>query len=136
MSEETRTLKSICQSLKRDLNHHDLSHLACDGVYRIYQSETLEVLDAVRLSNAQIKEYLDRLPFSQAKEDAFRGVDGRGVSDQDMFNPPDEFRFKPPSRQKIEEVKQAHEERKRNGFKKDPNAVCGLPKSNYNLDPI
>jgi hypothetical protein len=101
-------------------------------------------MDAARLSTAQIKNYLDRLPFDQAREDKFRGVDGRGVSDEDVFNPPEEIRPKRPS----EEFYQEHyrlleerkrrlvEERKREGVKKDSNAVCGMKRSNYNLDPI
>jgi hypothetical protein len=86
---------------------------------------------------------LDYKPFDQAIEDKFRGVDGRGVSDEDMFNPPEEMRPKRLSEElmkehqrNIEERKRKREEQKRNGVKIESNAVCGLRKSNYNLDPI
>jgi hypothetical protein len=112
------------------------SHLGADGVFRVFHSSTYEVIDAVRLSTAQIKEVLDRWPFDQAVEDKFRGVDGRGVSDKDMFNPPEEIRPRRPTEEQLQEVQRMADERKRKGVKKDSNTVCGLRKSNYNLDPI
>jgi hypothetical protein len=139
----------IFRSLKRDPMGHCFSSLGADGVLRIWHSDSFELLDAARLSPAQIKDYLDRLPFDQAKEDKFRGVDGRGVSDEDMFNPPEGIRIKRPSEEFYQEYHRLVEERKRRrlaeeqererkGVKKDSNAVssCGLKRSNYNLDPI
>jgi hypothetical protein len=67
---------------------------------------------------------LDRLPFDQAKEDTFRGVDERGVSDEDMFNPPEEIRPKRPSEEFLQEHRRLVEERDRKGVKMDSNAVC------------
>jgi hypothetical protein len=113
-----------------------ISHLGADGVFRVFHSSSYNVIDAVRLSTAQIKEVIDRWPFDQAIEDKFRGVDGRGVSDKDMFDPPEEIRPKPPTEEQLQEVQRINDERRREGGKKDSNTVCGLRKSNYNLDPI
>jgi hypothetical protein len=89
------------------------------------------------MSTAQIKEFLDRsYTFNQATEDKFRGVDGRGVSDEDMFDPPEEIRPKRPTEEQLQEIYRKIDEQKRQGVKKDPNAVCSLRKSDYNLDPI
>jgi len=127
----------IFPSLKKDPMGHWFSSLGADGVMRIYHSDTFEIIDAVRLTTAQIKQFLDRLPFDQAKEDKFRGVDGLGVSDEDMFNPPEEIRPQRPSEESLQEHRRLVEERKRNkDVKKNSNAVCGRNRSNYNLDPI
>jgi hypothetical protein len=142
-----KEMSIIFRSLKRDPMGHCFSSLGADGVLRIWHSDSFELLDAARLSPAQIKDYLDRLPFVQAKEDKFRGVDGRGVSDEDMFNPPEEIRPKRPSeefykehRRLLEERKQRRlveeRERERKGVKEESNATCGKKRSNYNLDPI
>jgi len=137
MSEQTAAEMSIIfRSLKRDPMGHNFTSLGADGVLRIWHSDSFEVIDAVRLSPAQIKDFLDRLPFDQAKEDKFRGVDGRGVSDEDMFNPPEEIRPKRLSEEVLQEHRRLVEERKRRGVKKEGNATCGLKRSNYNLDPV
>jgi hypothetical protein len=78
---------------------------------------------------------LDRQPFDQAKEDKFRGVDGRGVSDKDMFNPPEEIRPKRPTEEAVRKHQLVLEERKRNPVKVDGSS-CRTNKSNYNLDQI
>jgi hypothetical protein len=130
-------MSKILPSLKRDPMGHSFSSLGADGVLRVYHSDSFEVIDAARLSTAQIKDYLDRLPFNQAQEDEFRGVDGRGVSDEDMFNPPEEIRPKRPSEEFLQEHRRSVEERNRKGGEMDSNAVCrGGKRSNYNLDPI
>jgi hypothetical protein len=127
----------VIKSLKRDPMGKSFSHLGVDGVFRVFHSESYEVIDAVRLSTAQIKEFLDRsYTFNQATEDKFRGVDGRGVPDKNMFNPPEEIRPKRPTEEEMQEIMRKIDEQKRNGVKKDPNAVCNLQKSNYNLDSI
>jgi len=137
MSEET--VWSITKSFKREPTGSDFSSLGADGVLRVYYSvyhpKAFEVIDAARLSPAQIKQYLDRQPFDQAKEDKFRGVDGRGVSDEDMFNPPEEIRPKRPTEEAVQKHQLVLEERKRNPVKVDGGS-CRINKSNYNLDPI
>jgi hypothetical protein len=123
-------------SLKREPTGRDFFSIGVDGVLRVYHSDSFEVIDAIRMSPSDIKTFLDRLPFDQAKEDKYRGVDGSGVSDEDMFNPSEEIRPQRPSKEALENHQKVVEERERNGVKKNPDAVCWLPRSNYNLDPI
>lgn len=113
-----------------------MSHLGADGVFGVFHSSFYEVIDAVRLSTAQIKEVVDRWPFDQATEDKFHGVDGRDVSDKDISDPPEEIRPKRPTEEQLQEVERINDEQKRKGVKKDSNTVWGLRKSKYNLDPI
>jgi hypothetical protein len=108
-----------------------ISHLGADGVFRVIHSSSYDVIDAVRLSTAQIKDVVDRWPFDQAIEDKFRGVDGRGVSDKDMFDPPEEIRLKRPTEEQLQEFQRINDQQKRKGVKKGSNTVCGLRKSNY-----
>jgi hypothetical protein len=117
---------------------HSFSNLGADGVYRVYHSSSFEVIDAVRLSTIQIKELLDRGAFDQATEDKFRGVDGRGVSDEDMFNPPEKIRTKRPTAEEYKELRRLINENnvKLKAVRTECSIVCGLRKSDYNLDPI
>lgn len=123
--------------LKTEPNGRCFHSLGTDGVVRVWHFDTWEVIDAVGLSPAQIKEWLERRPFDQAKEDKFRGVDGRGVSKEDMFNPPQEIVPERPSKEFLDKHYQAVDERKREGWKGDPDAgACNVKRSTYNLDPI
>src|SRR4051812_12568361 len=106
-----KTQIAIFGSLKHDPMGHSFISLGADGVLRSWHSDSFELIDAIRLSPAQIKLVLDRLPFNQATEDKFRGVDGRGVSDEDMFNPPEEIRPKRPSEETLQEHRRSFEER-------------------------
>jgi hypothetical protein len=127
----------IFRSLKRDPMGHCFTSLGADGVLRVWHSDSFELMDAARLSTAQIKNYLDRLPFDQAKEDEFRGKDGLSVPDENLFNPPEEIRPKRPPPELVEKVQRLFEERQRKGIKMDSIALCKLGKrSNYNLDLI
>ena len=135
----TQTAKELTRSLKRDPSGNCFDNLGPDGVYRIYHSSffdsppTYEIIDAVRLSPDQIKELLDRTPFDQATEDIFRGVDGRVVSEKDMFDPPEHVRPERPTEEQLREMDRKIEQHQREGVKKDPNAVCGLKQSEYNI---
>lgn len=124
---KTPTVMKILSVLKHDPKRHDFFHIGADGVLRIYQSDTYEIIDAARLSTAQIKQYLDRSPFNQAREDKFRGVDGRGVSDKDLFNPPEDIRPKRPTEEQLEEhrrvVAEQMAEQHRKGVKVDNDTV-------------
>ena len=135
---KTQTVWEITKSFKREPTGSDFFMLGADGVLRVYYSiyhpKAFEVIDAARLSTAQIKQYLDRHPFDQAKEDKFRGVDGRGVSDEDLFNPPEEIRPERPTEEFVRKHQLAVEERKRHPVKVD-RALCRMNKSNYNLGP-
>ncbi|KAF2665319.1 hypothetical protein BT63DRAFT_416886 [Microthyrium microscopicum] len=143
MSEEARAearaeLSTILRSLKQEPDGHAFTCIGTDGVFRHWNSDTFEVIDAVRLSTAQIKTFLDRFPFDQAKEDKYRGVDGRDVPEEHLFNPPEEIRPQRPSEEALQKHKIAleerireQEERKRQGLqpgvctpcKREPNAV-------------
>jgi hypothetical protein len=126
-------MTEIFRSLKREPTGHCFTSMGTDGVLRIWHSDSFEVIDAVRLSTAQIKNYLDRLPFNQDKENKFRGVDGRGVPDENMFSPPEEIRPKRPTEQMLQEHRRLAEERKLH-VTRDSKAVCQPRKSDYNLD--
>lgn len=126
--------------LKRDPTGNCFDNLGTDVVYRIYHSSfyyssSCKIIDAVRLSPAQIKEVLDLRPFDQATEDQFRVIDGRGASDQDMFDRPEVVRPKRPTPEELQEMQRQIDEKDRLGVNKDSHAVCGLRRSNYNLDP-
>jgi hypothetical protein len=136
-----QTVGSIIKSFKREPTGSDFFSLGADGVLRVYYSvyhpKSFEVIDAERLSPVQIKDFLDRLPFDQAKEDKFRGVDGRGVPDEHLLNPPEEIRPERPSEEMIKEHQRMVEERNRKLAKMDSKPVCRPGKrSNYNIDPI
>jgi hypothetical protein len=105
---------------------------------RVYHYPSHEIIDAVRLTTAQIKEFLDRTPFKQDIEDKFRGVEGSGVSDEDMFHPPEGIWIKPPTEDELKEHQRLLKEwkEKQKEEKRDPNPVCGGQQSNYNLDSI
>jgi hypothetical protein len=128
---------SVVGGLKTEPSGRCFHSLGTDGVVRVWHFDTWEVIDAVGLSPAQIKEWLERRPFDQAKEDQFRGVDGRGVSKEDLFNPPQEIIPERPSQEFLHKHQQAVDEQKRNEFQRDPNALaCNAKRSIYNLDPI
>lgn len=76
------SLRDIRNSMKRDPDGHGISALGFDGVLRTFDAER-NVLDAVGLNPAQIREYYDGLPMPER----FLGADGRNVSREDMFNP-------------------------------------------------
>jgi hypothetical protein len=129
---------SIIGALKREPNGRSFHCLGADGVMRVWHFDDWVVIDAVGLSSAQIKEYLERRPFDQATEDKFRGVDGRGVSKENMFSPREEIIPERPPQWLVDKHRREHEERKRNGFPRthDPNAVsCRAKRSIYNLSP-
>jgi hypothetical protein len=130
---------SIIKSFKREPTGSDFFSLGADGVLRVYYSiyhpKAFEVIDAAGLSTAQIKQYLDRRPFNQATEDKFRGVDGRGVSNEDMFNPPEEIRPERPTEEAVRAHQRVVEERMRNPVQPGGGS-CRSNKSDHNLDPI
>ncbi|EWG50716.1 hypothetical protein FVEG_09855 [Fusarium verticillioides 7600] len=79
---DNMSLRDIRSSMKRDSDGHGISALGFDGVLRTFDAER-NVLDAVGLNPAQIREYYDGLPMPER----FLTADGRSVSRQDMFNP-------------------------------------------------
>ena len=138
--------KSVTQSMKRD--PQGCFQLGGDGVLRSFDgSYDRNVLDAVCFSPSQIKQLLDKMPWSQEKEDEFRGVDGRKVVDhQALFHPPDNYR--PPkwteeekliAKQEAEELNRKILERiaqeERDGVNVAEKYACGRVVSNYDLTP-
>jgi hypothetical protein len=78
---------ALVRSLQRPADKKCIHMICTDGVYRILhylptppdQSTDYEIYDAKPMSPEMIKAYLDTLPWSQAKEDRFRGADGRTI---------------------------------------------------------
>lgn len=76
------SLRDIRRSMKRDPDGNGISALGYDGVLRTFDSER-NVLDAVGLNPAQIKEYYDGRPMPER----LLSADGRNISRRDMFYP-------------------------------------------------
>jgi hypothetical protein len=83
----TDQLEALVASLRSPADGKCFDDLGSDGVLRVLQwlptppdqPTGIEVYDAKPMSPELIKAYLDRQPWSQEKEDRFRGVDGREV---------------------------------------------------------
>jgi hypothetical protein len=88
--------------------------LGDDGVLRSFDGSCdRNVIDAVGLSPSQTKQLLDIRPWSQEKEDTFRGVDGRKVvHHQALYDLPDEYR--PPKFTEEEKLKMMQEVAEKN----------------------
>ena len=127
---------SVIRELQTEPNGRCFRCLGADGVVRVWHFDNWEVIDAVGLSPTQINEWLERRPFDQATEDKFRGIDGRDVSKENMFHPPQELVPERPSQDFVRKHHQAVEEQKRNGFRRDADVIpCTAKRSTYNLDP-
>jgi hypothetical protein len=78
---------ALVRSLQKPADRKCISMICTDGVYRVLhylptppdQPTRYEIYDAKPMSPEMIKAYLDTLPWSQAKEDQFRGADGRTI---------------------------------------------------------
>ncbi|KAH9222371.1 hypothetical protein DL95DRAFT_381197 [Leptodontidium sp. 2 PMI_412] len=136
------------RSLKSDpMGVFQLGH---DGVMRSFDG-TYErnVIDAVGLSPAQIKSFLDHfpVPWSQETEDMYRGVDGRDVvGEEALFHPPDylrppkyteedKVRLKREVDEKNQEIRERIEQEERDGVDVAAKYACGRVVSNYDLGP-
>lgn len=128
------------RSLKREPTGHGFLMLNSDGVLRQYHSDTYEVIDAVRLSPAHIKEFLDEhvRPFDQAEEDRLRGVDGRRVPDEELLNPSEAVRPKRPTEEEFKERRRRVDEENARRADDAKNGVVYTrpPRGNYNLEPL
>lgn len=128
-------MSTVIRTLKTDLQGRCFHTLGTDGVVRVFHFNTGEVIDAVGLSPVQIKEWQERRPFDQATEDQFRGVDDRTASEEDMFNPSQDIVPQRPERGFVERYYETFEERKREGFQKDPDVLaCNTQRCIYTLD--
>lgn len=80
-------LNALVRSLQRPADRKCIHKICTDGVYRVLhylptppdQPTDYEIYDAKPMSPKMIKAYLDTLPWSQEKEDQFRGADGRTI---------------------------------------------------------
>jgi hypothetical protein len=80
-------LEAFVDSLREPEGGHHFHMICKDGVMRVIrylpgppdQPTATEIYDAKPMSPELIKSWLDRWPWSQEKEDRFRGVDGRTV---------------------------------------------------------
>ncbi|UPL00196.1 hypothetical protein LCI18_011130 [Fusarium solani-melongenae] len=79
-------LGELLKNIKHDLTFHGVVSLGTDGIFRSLTADR-EVVDAVPFSPRQIKALLDRMPFNPENEAKFRGVDGRGVPQEQWFHP-------------------------------------------------
>jgi len=79
--------RALVGSLQRPADRKCIHQICTDGVYRVLhymptppdQPTDYEIYDAKPMSPEMIKAYLDTLPWSQAREDRFRGADGRTI---------------------------------------------------------
>lgn len=122
------------------------SDLYGDGVLRSFDGPfERNVIDAVGLSPTQIKQMLDMYPWTQEKEDMYRGVDGRKVTDYNaLFHPPEQYRAKTftPETLKIaqaydkernDKMKEQIEREEKEGVNVAEKYACTRQVSNYDL---
>ncbi|KAH7305618.1 hypothetical protein BKA65DRAFT_520631 [Rhexocercosporidium sp. MPI-PUGE-AT-0058] len=133
-------------SLKRDpMGMYDLGS---DGVLRSFSGPYKhDVIDAIGLSPRQIKELVDLEPWTQEKEDKFRGVDGRKVTDrQQLFEPPLDSRKPDDTDESLEkgrawaeeknrELREQIEKDEREGVDVAEKYTCTMAVSNYDVRP-
>jgi hypothetical protein len=126
--------------MKRDPSGKGFSMLCRDGAWRNFDGSR-QIVDARGLSPTQIKEWLDRHPYDKLTEDIFRGVDGRKLSEHDLFHPDESLLPKEYSpeeklerRKLIERQKKEFRERQESGVVEDK-SLCTRKQSDYNLDP-
>ncbi|KAI4642674.1 uncharacterized protein J4E78_010147 [Alternaria triticimaculans] len=136
----------------RECEHGHHFHMICrDGVMRVIeylpgppdQVTRTNIFDAKPMSPELIKSWLDRGPWSQEKEDRFRGVDGRTVPQEQWLNPPvgliPTFGTK---NERDEEMRKHREERAElerkiasGEVEREPAIACMAIQSNYDLSP-
>lgn len=119
-----------------------------DGVLRSFDGPYKHnVIDAIGLSPAQIKELLDAQEWSQETEDRYRGVDGRRVTDRKaLFECPEDSKPREHTEESLkiamEETKEKNrklmeqiEKERSEGVDVDAKYACGRAVSDYDLSP-
>lgn len=96
--------------------------LGDDGVLRSIDGEHKTVVDARGLSPAQIKEYFGFDGFQPEAGWRIPAADGRDVSREDMFHPPEDFLPPKATPEQRAETLRHNEELKRKGI------TCDVPK--------
>ena len=105
------SLDDVYKTLKSDRDGKCLTMLGWDGVLRIYDDER-NVLDAVGLNPAQIREYYKGLPMHKR----FRVADGRTISREKWFHPDAENVPRKPTKEELDESNARFAEYKRSGL--------------------
>ena len=111
--------------MKRDPQGNGISALGYDGVFRTFDAER-NVLDAVGLNPAQIREYYEGRPMPQR----FLTSDGSQVSREQMFSPNAEDIPKKLTDEEKDKVQAYNEDLERRGV-----ASCILGDSAHNSEP-
>jgi hypothetical protein len=147
-SNSISSLRQYLAALKRPADRKCIRSLGPDGVIRILhylptpddEESQIEVYDALPLSPAQIKIYLDRKPWSQATEDRYRGVDGTTVQKDQWMNPPEGVLPRMGTRnERLAEIRRIKEqldrEYKEIEARGEQIPSCGMIMSDYDLSP-
>ncbi|KAI1131088.1 hypothetical protein F5Y10DRAFT_262472 [Nemania abortiva] len=106
------SLRDVQKSMKKDPNGHGINALGYDGVLRSFDNER-NVLDAVGLNPAQIREYYNGLEMPKR----FLTADGRNISRWDMFHPDAENIPKKFTEEDKARIRAHNEELERRGVK-------------------
>ncbi|KAJ1322989.1 hypothetical protein MN608_11843 [Microdochium nivale] len=97
--------------MKRDPDGRGITGLGFDGVLRTFDKER-DVVDAVGLNPAQIREYYEGLPMHER----FLTADGRNISHEKWFHPDAENIPKKPTEEEIAESAARFEGYRRSGL--------------------
>jgi len=150
MDNQTQSREKHVLAVLRSMKKHPegCSDLFEDGVLRSFDGPfERNVIDAVGLSPKQIKQMLDMYPWSQEKEDSFRGVDGRKVVDYDaLFHPPEKYRVKTYTEESLKKAQARNKEmndkireqiakEEREGVNVAEKYACTRKVSDYDLSP-
>ena len=115
LPDDNKSLRDILGSMKKD-ERWGISGLGFDGVLRTFDKER-NVVDAVGLSPAQIREYHEGIPMNKR----FLTADGRNISREKWFHPDAENVPRKPTEQEYAESAARFEEYRRSG------QVCSAP---------
>ncbi|KAH7029255.1 uncharacterized protein B0I36DRAFT_374826 [Microdochium trichocladiopsis] len=105
------SVRDLMRAMIRDPNGKGIGSLGYDGVLRTFDAER-NVLDAIRLNPAQIREYYEGLPMPER----FLTADGRNVSERDMFHPDAENIPRKPTEEDRARTRAHNEDLRRRGF--------------------